>query len=151
MNEIEEILNNRENYLATDMATFWLDDEEYTAYSDYSFIWELSYPKSPERSQNGSTGNLDTNYTSFLTVHATIDYSLMPITDYRRFKQQFNSKRQFMGKFYDSEYNQIITKQVYIATPSMPKFRTITNEDKSVTLIGVDNYKIELIGTNNDD
>lgn len=149
MNAVENTINNKANYEATGMAEFWLDNEKYTGNSDYTFIWELSYNKSPDRSQGGATGDLDTNYSFFFTPHATITYSLMTIADYRRFKQQFNSKRQFMGKFYDAEYDRVITEQVYVATPNAPKFRTITNDDNTVSLIGVDNYVIELIGTNN--
>lgn len=149
MNDIEEILNDRQNYLATEMAEFWLDGEKYTGNSDYTFIWELSYNKSPARAQGGKTGDLDTNYSSFFTPHATITYSLMSIDDYRRFKQQFNTKRQFMGKFYDVEYDRVITEQVYVATPNAPKLRSVTNSDGTVSLIGVDNYVIELIGTDN--
>lgn len=149
MNNVEEVINSKQNYIANGMSEFWLDEEMYTGNSDYTFIWELSYNKSPERAQGGKTGDLDTNYTVFFTPHATITYSLMTIDDYRRFKQQFNSKRQFMGKFYDVEYDRVITEQVYIATPNAPTLRTITNDDGTVSLIGVDNYVIELIGTDN--
>lgn len=150
MNDIEEILNDRENYVAGGMSKFNLDGQEYTGFSDYTFAWELSYVTSPERSQSGAMGDLDTTYPAFLTPHVTITYSLMTIDDYRRFKQQLNNKRQFTGVFYDVEYDRTIAKQVYVATPSMPKLRTITNDDGTVSLIGVDNYTIELIGTNND-
>lgn len=149
MTDLEEIINNKSKYVADGIGEFWLDDEKYTGYSDYTFIWELSYNKSPERSQAGATGDLDTNYPTFFTPHATYTYSLMTIEDYRRFKQQFNKKRQFMAKIYDVEYNRIITEQLYVATPSAPKLRTITNDDGTVSIIGVDNYVIELIGTDN--
>lgn len=150
MNDIEEIVNNKEDYIADGIGSFWLDNQKYTGFGDYTFIWELSYNKSPERSQGGATGDLDTNYSTFLTPHATITYSLMPIDDYRRFKGQFNSKRQFMAQFYDVEYDKMIYKQVYIATPSAPKLRYTVNDDNTVSLIGVENYTVELIGTNND-
>lgn len=149
MNSIEEILSNIKDYVAEEMSSFSLDGEEYSGYSDYTFIWELSYNKSPDRAQGGATGNLDTNYSVFFTPHATITYSLMTINDYRRFKQQFNSKRQFMAKLYDIEYDRVITEQMYIATPKEPKLRFVTNDDNTVSIIGVDNYVIELTGTDN--
>lgn len=149
MNEIEDIIRNKEDYVANGLTEFWLDDQKYTGCSDYTFIWELSYNKSPDRSQGGATGDLDTNYPTFFTPHATITYSLMSIDDYRRFKQQFNKKRQFMAKFYDVEYDRVITEQMYVATPKEPKLRFITNEDNTVSVIGVDNYVIELTGTDN--
>lgn len=150
MNDIEEILNDKENYVANGMAEYWVDNERYTNYTDYTFMWELSYNKSPERSQSGATGNLDTNYSTFLTAHMTVTYSLMSIDDYRRIMKQFYTKRQFNVKCYDPVYDTIITKQMYFATPSTPKFRTVTNDDGTVSILGVDNYTVELIGTNND-
>lgn len=150
MNDIEEIINNKEDYVATGMVQYQIGGEKYTGYSDYSFIWELSYNKSPERSQSGATGDLDTNYSTFLTAHMIATYSLMTIDDYRRIMKQFYSKRQFSVRCYDPVYDKMITKQMYFATPSTPKFRYIANDDGTVSLVGVDNYTVELIGTNND-
>lgn len=150
MNDIENILKNKQNYVANGMSSFSVDGKEYTGYSDYTFINELSYTKSPERSQSGATGDLDTNYTTFLTPHMTVTYTLMTIDDYRSIMKQFYSKRQFMVSCYDPVEDTKIVAQMYFATPSTPKFRYVVNDDNTISLIGVDNYTVELIGTNND-
>lgn len=149
MNSIEEILNNKANYIANGMAEYWVGNQVYTGYSDYSFIWEQSYVESPERSNAGATGDLDTNNAVFFTPHMTVTYTLMTIDDYRRLMKQFRDKRQYMCKCYDPIADKTITVQMYLATPNMPKFRTVVNDDNTVSLIGVDNYTVELIGTNN--
>lgn len=149
MSDVIEILNNRENYVADGMENFTVDGVTYTNYSKYNFIWEKSYVKSPERSSNGSIGNLDT-YSTFITPHMTATYSIMSIDDYRSIMKQYLEKNEFVVSCYDPIYNKTITARMYFATPSTPEFYYLPKEEGgSGDLIGVQNYTVELIGTNN--
>lgn len=149
MNEIEEILKNREDYLADGTQYYMIDGTSYSGYSDYTFIWEKSYIKSPSRTQDGSMGNLQT-LSTFVTPHMTATYNLMSIDSYRSIMKQYLSKNEFEVTCYDPVNNELTTNKMYFATPNTPKFYYLAREDGSgVDLIGVENYTVELIGTNN--
>lgn len=151
MSDVIEILNDRSAYLADGMDKYTVDGVTYKGYSDYVFMWEKSFVKSPERSQDGSMGNLNDLYATFVTPHLTVTYSLMSIDDYRSIQKQLLEKNEFTVSCYDPVYNRKTTNKMYFATPSAPKFYYLAREDGSgVDLIGVSNYTVELIGTNND-
>lgn len=152
MNSIEEAVNNRSENVATQMAQFQVDDQTYTDYGDYTFIWEKTYVKSPSRTQSGAMGPLDgvTGKPTFVTPHMTATYEIMPIADYRRLVKQALSKNEFTVICFDTIYNQQTTNKMYFATLTSPKYITRKEDDGTVTLVGVQNYTVELIGTNND-
>lgn len=147
--DIIDVLNNGDDYLAEEMAEYTIDDITYSGYSEYSFIWEKTYVKQIERSKDGSMGNLDT-YATFIIPRMTVTYSLMTINDYRSIMKQFLEKNEFDVTCYDPIHNEKITRKMYFATPSAPKFWTQALGDGKVELLGVQNYTVELIGTNND-
>lgn len=159
---IEEILRlsrteRRSEYEAANISKVLIDDNEFTNYGTYSFLWEKSYVKSPERSGDGSIGNLNT-YATFVTGHLKIDFSVMSIDDYRRLMKLIYSKNEFIVKCYDVVYNTTATLKMYFSTEEMPKLWTIANMkqktadewDDWVDLVGVQGYTVEMIGTNND-
>lgn len=148
MTELEEILNNRAQYVADGMGEYTINDKTYTGYSDYTFVWEKSYVKSPARSSNGSIGNLN-SYSTFVTPRMTATYSLMTIDDYRSIMQQYLDKNEFTVTCYDPVHNLLTTNKMYFSTPNAPKFYFLANDNGGVDLIGVENFTVELIGTNN--
>lgn len=158
MTEFEDILNNSTAYMADGIGEFFIDGVSYSGYGDYVFVWEKTYVKSPERSKDGSMGNLDT-YATFVTPRMKAIYPIMPISVYRTMMKQylnknadgeFENKNKFTVKCYDTVYDEEITMEMYFATPAEPKYVYRVEEDKKVSIIGVENYTIELIGTNND-
>ena len=156
MNGIEEAINNRSENVATNMGQFTVayvgDDPQpqtYVGLSDYTFIWEKSYVKSPNRSMSGAMGNLDT-YATFVTPHMTATFDMMTISDYRKLVKQALSANEFVVTCFDTIYNTEITHRMYFGTLSSPKYVTRTEDDGTVTLIGVRDYTVELIGTNNE-
>ena len=159
MNGFEEVLNNSENYIADEMKEFSIEGETFIGFSKYQFMWEVTMSKQLERATgSGYMGNLDT-ISAFASAHATITYDIMPITDYRRLRQLylnetsegFLPRKHFTATVYDSDYNRKITRDMYLATPSMPEYYTRVDNDGKVKLLGVKNYTIELIGTNLED
>lgn len=153
MNDIEQIINNKENYIAKGMEKFIVDDITYTSYSEYSFIWEKTYVENPERADNGAMGDLNAENATFVTPRMVVTYNLMSIDDYRSIMKQLLSKNEFVVTCYDPINDKMTTNKMYFATASMPDFYYVDETDsdgnKVVSLVGVRDYKIELIGTNN--
>lgn len=143
-------------YRAVDIEFVKIDGNEFRNYGAYSFIWEKTYVTSPERSTSGSIGNLD-SYATFLTPHLIIDFSVMSIDDYRKIMLLHYGANEFTVECYDPIYNQTIAVKMYFATEEVAKLYTIaqrrfngTEWEEWVDLVGVTEYKVELIGTNND-
>ncbi len=125
----------------------------FTDYSAFSFLWEKTYVKSPERSGDGTIGNLN-SYSTFLTPHLKIDFSLMSIDSYRKIMQLIYSSNEFLVTCYDVVNNKDTTNKMYFSTEEMPKLWTIVDAlngvENAVMLLGVQDYTVEMIGTNAD-
>ena len=156
MATIKEILEmsmgqRKQAYKATGIDKVIIDNNEFTDYKAFSFIWEKSYVKSPERSADGSIGNLN-SYATFVTPHLKIDFSMMSIDSYRVLMMLLYEKNEHLVQCYDIVNNQFSTHYMYFATEEMPKLWTIAmalNGEEWVELLGVQDYTVELIGTNN--
>ena len=144
-------------YQAVDIDEVKIDGNRFRNYGVYSFIWEKTFVKSPERSGNGSLGNLN-SYATFLTAHLILDFSIMSIEDYRKIMLLHYGANEFTVECYDPIYNRKIKVKMYFATEEMAKLYTIAQNrllpygqwEEWVDLVGVTEYKVELIGTNND-
>ena len=137
-------------YTAFGIDKVTIDGNEFTDYKAFSFLWEKSYVKSPERSADGSITNLN-SYATFVTPHLKIDFSLLSIDSYRILMELIYSKNEFLVECYDVVRNQVTQNKMYFATEEMPKLWTIAravNGEKWVELLGVEDYTIEMIGTN---
>jgi hypothetical protein len=123
----------------------------FTDYSAFSFLWEKSYVKSPVRSGDGSIGNLN-SYSTFLTPHLKIDFGLMSIDSYRKIMQLIYSSNEFLVTCYDVVNNKDTTNKMYFTTEEMPKLWTIVDalngDENAVMLLGVQDYTVEMVGTN---
>lgn len=144
-------------YEAVDIAEVKIDGNRFRNYGAYSFIWEKTFVKSPERSANGSLGNLN-SYATFLTPHLILDFSIMSIDDYRKIMLLHYGANEYTVECYDPIYNRKIKVKMYFGTEEMAKLFTIAQNrllpngqwEEWVDLVGVTEYKVELIGTNND-
>jgi GTPase SAR1 family protein len=138
-------------YAAVGIDKVIIGAEIFTDYSAFSFFWEKSYVKSPVRSGDGSITNLD-SYATFLTPHLKIDFSLMSIDDYRRVMNLIYSGNEYTVTCYDITSGKITTNNMYFATEEMPKAWAIARElngEEWVELAGIQDYTVEMIGTNN--
>lgn len=157
MATIAEILRlsveqRKQAYKATGIDKVIIDGNEFTDYGAFSFLREKSYVKSPERSGDGSITNLN-SYATFVTPHLKIDFSLMSIDSYRRIMELLYSKNEFVVTCYDVVKNETTTNKMYFATEEMPKLWAIAralNGEEWVELLGVQDYTVEMIGTNAD-
>lgn len=134
-----------------------INGNKFKNYGVYQFIWEKTFVKSPERSASGSLGNLN-SYATFLTPHLIINFSVMSIEDYRKIMLLHYGANEYTVECYDAIYNKKIKVKMYFATEEMAKLYTIAQNrllpngqwEEWVDLVGVTDYKVELIGTNND-
>lgn len=152
--DLEDIINNKENYAITDeMKSFKIDDVIYTGVSKATFWWQKTYVESPERSDNGAMGNLNEENATFNTPHLIVEYDIMTIDTYRQLMNQQLSKNEFVVECYDPINNVVAKHKMYLATEQKPDYYiqnwTDSEGNAQASLIGVKNYTIELIGTNN--
>lgn len=146
---LEERRGSRFNAIGIDEVV--IDGVHFTDYKAFSFVWEDSYVKQPERSVSGAIENLN-SYAWFLTPHLKIDFSALSIDSYRKLIVDLkHKKREFVVTCYDPTYNKMTTNKMYFPPEEMPKLMTIAralNGEQWVELLGVQDYSIELIGTN---
>jgi hypothetical protein len=127
--------------------------QEFTGYKAFSAFWEKTYAKQPERSSGGVISNLD-SIPSFITFHIKIDFSLFSFPDYQRLYKLMLSANEFTVQAFDPLAGVPIEQNMYFAPDSLPKFVTMArkyNGEKFVEILGVQDYTIELIGTNTED
>ena len=143
-------------YKSVDIDKVIIDGDTYTNYGDFQFIWEKAYIKEPKRSGRGNLGNLNSHAT-FITGHLVMNFSIMSIDDYRSIMRKDLEKNEFVVETYDIIYNEKVKIKMYFTTQQMAKLFTIAqhrfngNEwEDWVEIVGVHDYTVDLVGTNND-
>lgn len=133
----------REHYRNTQLDRIEIDGETIQGYFEYSFVEEKSYTVQPVRSNDGVIDDID-NYETFLTPRIIIKYNMMDIEDYRKLMKKLKSKKNgFTVTCYDIVEDKRVTHEMYFAPPQMPIIY-----QKYLMALGVQEYTIELIGTN---
>ena len=135
-------LEIRQKYKETQLDRIEIDGCEIHGYFEYSFMEEKSYAEQPVRANDGSIENLD-DYTTFLTPRLIIKYNMMNIDDYRTLMTFLKSKNTFNVTCYDIVADRRATHEMYFANPQMPVIY-----QRYLAALGVQDYTIELIGTN---
>lgn len=143
-------------YNAVNIEKVIIDGDTFTNYGDFQFIWEKTYATPPTRSVAGNMGDLN-SYVTFITPHLLIDFSIMSIDDYRKLIRKDIERNEFVVQSYDFIYNKQIKVKMYLATQDMVKLHTIARKrlnnnvwEDWIEIVGVRDYSVELIGTNND-
>ena len=126
----------KESYFNSKLDRIEIDGCEIHGYFEYSFM------EQPVRSNDGSIANLE-DYTTFLTPRLIIKYNMMNIDDYRTLMTFLKSKNAFNVTCYDIVADRRVTHEMYFANPSMPVIY-----QRYLAALGVQDYMIELIGTN---
>ena len=105
---------------------------------------EKSYSTQPVRSVDGTMESIN-DITTFLTPRIIIKYHMMDIEDYRKLMKKLNSttKNAFRVTCYDIVKDKRVTHEMYFAPTSMPIIY-----QKYLQALGVQDFTIELIGTN---
>lgn len=156
---ISDLLRNdlsvrKEIYGTQEIQYIEIDGNRFGGYKTFSSFWEKTYAKQPERSAKGVIDNLN-SYPTFTTFHVKIDFAMMSIVDYRRLYNLMLSKNEFMVKAYNVVDGKTHTCKMYFAPDQMPKLYAVARKlqgsgDKFIEVLGVQDYTIELIGTNAD-
>lgn len=131
------------NYETTVLDRVEIDGNVIQGYMEYSFLEEKSYFEQPTRSLNGSIENINT-YAVFFTPRLIIKYDMMHIDDYRKLMRLLQSKNEFSVVCYDPVLDKRVTHYMYAAPTSMPVIY-----QQYLMALGVKEFSLELIGTNN--
>lgn len=149
-----EIINRE--YKTVDIDKVIIDGDTYTNYGDFQFIWEKAYVREPKRSCRGNLGNLNSHAT-FITGHLVMNFSIMSIDDYRSIMRKDLEKNEFVVDTYDIIYNERVKIKMYFTTQQIAKLFTIAQHrfngsdwEDWIEIVGVHDYTVDLVGTNND-
>lgn len=134
----------QDNYTKTTLDRIEIDGNIIRGYFEYSYLDEKSYFEQPTRSLNGAIENINSHAT-FLTPRLIIRYKMMNIADYRKLMTLLQSKNEFTVTCYDIVKNKRVSHKMYFAPTQMPIIY-----QQYLMALGVQNFEIELIGTNND-
>lgn len=166
MSSIMEILRlspleRAHKYGALGMQQVNISGNVFENYGTFSFYYAKTQIESPERGGNGSMDNIN-DHAFFLTPHLKINYGLMSIDDYRRMMKLIYSRNEHTVTCYDPIYDKITTNKMYFYPEEMPNLwgiveglqsggeQDINSPYNTFSLIGVKDYVIEMVGTNND-
>lgn len=147
------LVERRERYGTTAISHIVIDGNKFGGYKTFSSFWEKTYVKQPERSASGVIDNLN-SYATFVTFHLKVDFAMMSIDDYRRLYDLMLSRNEFVVTAYNVLDNSTPhTCKMYFAPDQMPKLYAVARKlqgqgDKYIEVLGVQDYTIELIGTN---
>lgn len=149
------LVERRERYGTTAISHIVIDGNKFGGYKTFSSFWEKTYVKQPERSASGVIDNLN-SYATFVTFHLKVDFAMMSIDDYRNLYKLMLSKNEFIVTAYNVLDNKNPhTCKMYFAPDQMPKLYAVARKlqgqgepNKFIEVLGVQDYTIELIGTN---
>lgn len=147
------LVERRERYGTTAISHIIIDGNKFGGYKTFSSFWEKTYVKQPERSASGVIDNLN-SYATFVTFHLKVDFAMMSIDDYRRLYNLMLDRNEFTVTSYNVLDNSTPhTCKMYFAPDQMPKLYAVARKlqgqgDKYIEVLGVQDYTIELIGTN---
>lgn len=147
-----------DKFCTKDIQRIVIDGNVFTGYKTYSFFWEKFYVKEPIRSSSGVIGNLN-SYATVITPHLQIKFALMSMEDYRRLYELILSRNEFTVTCYDptSKNNSTTTNKMYFYPDSLPKLNMVARQiqnaqngqkERWIELLGVQDYTIEMVGTN---
>ncbi len=148
----------KESKFKGDVLDDFTEDDEFTSYGVYSFVWHDTLKYSPSRADDGRAYLRD--IPSFITGNLKINFDFISIDDYRKFMRLIYKIRHhcYKVKAYDIVYDRMVIVEMYIHPTEMPKIYAISdaiqignNDDEVIDLIGVQNHVIELTGTGEDE
>lgn len=147
---VKPLAERREQYEAKQIEYIEIDGNKFGGYKTFSSYWEKTYVKQPERSASGVIDNLN-SYATFTTFHLKVNFAMMAIDDYRRLYGLMLDRNEFVVTAYDVVGNEPYTCKMYFAPDQMPKLYAMArrlNGEKFIEVLGIQDYTIELIGTN---
>jgi hypothetical protein len=147
------LVERRERYGTTAISHIVIDGNKFGGYKTFSSFWEKTYPIQPKRSQGGVIDNLN-SYSTFVTFHLKVDFAMMSIDDYRRLYNLMLDRNEFIVTAYNVlDNSKPHTCKMYFVPDQMPKLYAVARKlqgqgEKYIEVLGVQDYTIELIGTN---
>ncbi len=128
----------------TDCTKTIINGISFTGYSNYDVVNSLTYVTSPERATAGNILGLDIIPT-FIATTIQITYNLMPYETYKKFIQATTTQKEFEVVYFDPDTQEEKTALFYIAPFTKKQILF-----KSKSILGIRDFTIELISTNNE-
>lgn len=141
-----------------DITDDFTDDDKFTNYGTYSFVWQKTLKESPERTDSGALPQL-WNLAYYITGNLKIDFDVMSIDDYRRImKLIYTGNNCYKVKTYDIVFDRMIIIEMYFQPEDLPTIFTMAerlhgvgaSSEEWTNLIAVQSYTTQMVGTGND-
>lgn len=149
----------KESKSSEDMSDDFTDNDKFTNYGDFSFVWQMTLKENPDRADNGGLPQLR-NIPGLITGNLKINFDLMSIDDYRRIMKLIYEVPEhcYKVKTYDIVYDRMIIIEMYFYPEEMPKIFAIAEHLQGIgggsedwlDLIGVQGHVVQMVGTGND-
>jgi len=120
-----------------------INGEDFSAYSDIFTLDTMTWQEEPSRALDGSMPDIN-EIERFPVPRVWIDFSLMPIEDYRRLLSALNRDAEFPVTYRNLETGQMVTHMMYVHPLDRYKIH-----NRGPDLIGINGVKITLVGTLN--
>lgn len=166
------VVNGTSNRSLIDISSVWIkvsntdgditddftDNDKFTNYGTYSFVWQKTLKESPERTDNGGLPQLR-QIPYFITGNLKIDFDLLSIDDYRRLmKLIYTGNNCYKVKTYDIVFDRMIILEMYFQPEDLPKIFTMAerlhgigaSSEEWTDLIAVQSHTTQMVGTGND-
>lgn len=167
------VVNSKGNRSGIDISSVWIkeskegdnpntvtfaENDRFTNYGTYSFVWQKTLKESPERTDNGGLPQLR-QIPYFITGNLKIDFDLLSIDDYRRIMQLiYKGDNCYWVKTYDIVFDRMIIIEMYFQPEDLPKIFTMAerlhgigaSSEEWTDLIGIQSHTTQMVGTGND-
>ena len=129
----------------TTIDTIIIDGNEFSGYSDYFILNELTYSVEPVRSANGIMEDLD-EIDTFIVPRLFLEFKYLEASGFRRLITILNSKKIYQITYYDQNDGISYTRPFYLKPYSKTKLDTFVKEGDAI-FRGVRNFSIEFVCT----
>lgn len=106
---------------------------------------QITYPVQPNRQIDGSMKNIN-DYETFVVPKVEIGFKLIKNDQYQILRDILTAKRTFSVTYYDNDFGQRVTHQMYAEPDDLKNFTSLGQE-----ILGVKDFKISFIGTLNEE
>lgn len=131
----------------TNINYFKIDNVEFEGLIGYELLKttnQLNYPVSPGRQTDGSMRNIN-DYEAFIIPKVEIGFKFINNTQYHILRDILMSKRTFQITYYDNDFGDYITHQMYAEPADLTNFTSLGQE-----ILGIKDFKIAFVGTLNE-
>lgn len=127
------------------LAKIYINGEEFygIGYQALMTVNTKTYVDEPQRSNDGSMGNID-DHDTFIVPRCKVNFKYFNIQDYMRLCRVLNSANQFKVSYFDKQFGEFRTYYMYAEPEEMAKIYNV-----GTSVIGLFDYEVSFVGTLN--